>query len=164
MHQPASNPSRAKYRPSPGCGVNSLSDWIQYACCTDRNRAGSNSFTGAGYVHRENWKQWHKMCLDAKLCHDSEPYGQDGWYILAFTFTLLFFYNFIVLMGFLPREIHTAFPGESQLWQGHATQPTVHAGCFSVSISHQTLTWTTGSLPCTQMLRHVTAHGDVWTQ
>ena len=33
----------------------------------------------------------------------------------------------------------------------HATQPTVHAGCFSVSIIHQTLTWTTGSLTCAQM-------------
>ena len=27
---------------------------------------------------------------------------------------------------------------------GHTTQPIVHAGCFSVSIIHQTLTWTTG--------------------
>ena len=36
------------------------------------------------------------------------------------------------------------FPGESQL-----SQPPVHAGCFSVSIIHRTLTWTTGSLTCT---------------
>ena len=28
----------------------------------------------------------------------------------------------------------------------HSTQPQMHAGCFSVSIIHQTLTWTTGSL------------------
>ena len=44
-----------------------------------------------------------------------------------------------------------------------ATQPMVHAGCFSVSIIHQTLTWTTGFLTCTQMLMHAIAHGGVWT-
>ena len=33
-------------------------------------------------------------------------------------------------MGFLPREIRVAFPGESQLRQSRATQPTMHAGCF----------------------------------
>ena len=59
------------------------------------------------------------------------------------------FYNCIVQMGFLPWEIWVAFPGESHLQQRHATRPTVHAGCFSVSIIHQTLTWTTGSLTCT---------------
>ena len=32
-----------------------------------------------------------------------------------------------------------------------ATPPTVHAGCFSVSIIHQTLTWTAESLTCVQM-------------
>ena len=30
----------------------------------------------------------------------------------------------------------------------------VQAGCFSVSIIHRTLTWTAGSLTCTQMLMH----------
>ena len=66
-------------------------------------------------------------------------------------------------MGFLPWEIRVAFPGESQLWQSRATQPTVHAGCFSFSIIHQTPTWTTGSLTCAQMLMHVIAHGGVPT-
>ena len=42
------------------------------------------------------------------------------------------------------------FPGESQLRQGLATQPTVHAGYFSVPIIHRTLTLTTGSLTCAQ--------------
>ena len=45
----------------------------------------------------------------------------------------------------------------------HTTQPTVHAGCFNISIIHQTLTWTTGSLMCAQMLMHMVAHRDVWT-
>ena len=66
-------------------------------------------------------------------------------------------------MGFLSWEIWVAFPRESQLQQSHATQPMGHARCFSVSIIHQTLTWTTGSLTCTQMLMHVIAHVGVWT-
>ena len=72
---------------------------------------------------------------------------------LYFFFFLFFltFYNCIVPMGFLPWEIRVAFPGESQLQQSRATRPTVHAECFSVSLIHQTLTWTTRSLTCAQM-------------
>ena len=40
-------------------------------------------------------------------------------------------------MGFLPWEIRFVFPGESQLPQSRATQPMVHAGCFSVSTIQQ---------------------------
>ena len=36
-------------------------------------------------------------------------------------------------------------------------------GVVSVSIIHRTLTWTTGSLTCAQMLMHAIAHGDVRT-
>ena len=61
------------------------------------------------------------------------------------------FYNRIVPMGFLPREILVAFPGESPLRQIRTTQPRVRAGCFCVSIVHRTLTWTTGPLMCAQM-------------
>ena len=55
-------------------------------------------------------------------------------------------------------EIQIAFIGESQLRQSRATQLTVHAGSFSVSIIYRTLIWTTGSLTCAQMFMHVTAH------
>ena len=79
-----------------------------------------------------------------------------------FSFTLLF-YNCIVPMGFLPRETRAAFPEESELQQRCATQPMVHAGCFSVSIIHQTLTQTTGSLTCAKMLMHAIAHRGVGT-
>ena len=72
-------------------------------------------------------------------------------------------YNCIVRLGFLPWEIRVAFPGESQLRHSRATQPTVHAGCLSVSINHQTLTWTTGFLTCAHMLMHAVAHGGVRT-
>ena len=47
-------------------------------------------------------------------------------------------------MEFLPWEILVDFPGESQLQQSRATQSTVHAECFSVSIIHRTLTWNAG--------------------
>ena len=66
-------------------------------------------------------------------------------------------------MGFHPWKIRVAFPGESQLRQSSTTQPTVHAGCFSVSISHRTLTWTRESITCAPMLLRATAHGGVWT-
>ena len=45
-----------------------------------------------------------------------------------------FFCNYIFLFGFLPWEIWIAFLRESQLQQSHATQPTVYAGCFGVSM------------------------------
>ena len=48
--------------------------------------------------------------------------------------------------------LQLVFPRESQLQQSCTTQTMVHAGCFSVSIIHQTLAWTSGSLTCAQML------------
>ena len=54
-------------------------------------------------------------------------------------------------------------PGENQPRQSRAAQPTVHAGCFSVSKIHRTLTWTTGSLMCAQILMHAIAHRSVRT-
>ena len=66
-------------------------------------------------------------------------------------------------MGFLPWEIWVVSPEESQLQQSHATKPTVHAGCFSVSIIHRTLTWTIGSLTRAQMSMHAYAHRGVRT-
>ena len=35
----------------------------------------------------------------------------------------------------------------------------VHAGCFSAATIHRTLTRTTGSFPCSQMLMHAIAQG-----
>ena len=43
-------------------------------------------------------------------------------------------------MAFLQWENQVTCPGESRLRQSRATQPTVHAGRFSVSIIHGTLT------------------------
>ena len=72
---------------------------------------------------------------------------------------LLYFTTVLPQQDFFPTENSVAFPGESQLRQGRATQPTVHAGYFSVSIIHRTLTRTTGSLTCAQMLMHAIAQG-----
>ena len=71
---------------------------------------------------------------------------------------ITFFFTTIAPSGFPPWDIRFAFQGQSR-----ATQPAMHTGCFSVSIIHGTLTWTTGSLTCAQMLMHVTAHGGVRT-
>ena len=81
----------------------------------------------------------------------------------TFTFLLLTFDNCIVSTGFLPEATRVAFPGESHLRQSRATHPTVHAGYFSASMIHRTLTWTTGSLTCAQMLMRAIAHGGVRT-
>ena len=80
-----------------------------------------------------------------------------------------FFHNFFFFLqlyppiGISPMGNRVAFPGESQLRQSRATQPTVHAGRFGVSIVHRTLTWTTESLTCAQMLMHAVAHWGVKT-
>ena len=66
-------------------------------------------------------------------------------------------------MVFLPWDIRVAFLRENQLRQSRATQPRVHAGCFSVSIIHPTLTWTRGALTSAQMLMHAIAPEGVRT-
>ena len=46
-----------------------------------------------------------------------------------------------------------------------ATQHMVHAGCFSMSIIHQTLMWTTGPLTYAQMLMRADVHrGSIDTE
>ena len=73
--------------------------------------------------------------------------------------TINFCNNCIVPLGFLPLEIRVAFSEESQLRQSRATKAMVHTGCFSVSIIHRTLTRTTGSSTCAQLLMHAIVHG-----
>ena len=75
----------------------------------------------------------------------------------------IFFNNCIVSLGFLPWKIWVALPGESQLQQSLTTQPMVHARCFSVPIIHQTVTWTTECLTCSQMLMHTIVNVGVKT-
>ena len=74
-------------------------------------------------------------------------------------------YSCIVPVRLLPWKIRVALPGKSKPRQSRATryQPTVHAGCLSVSIIHQTLTRTTESVMCPHMLIHSITHGGVRT-
>ena len=85
------------------------------------------------------------------------------FFVFVFCVCFILFCNCVIPLGFLPWEIRVAFPGESQLQQSCTTQPTVHTGCFSVSIIHGTLTWTKGCLMFAQMLAQVLAHGGVRT-
>ena len=73
----------------------------------------------------------------------------------------LFFYNRISPFEYFPWEISVAFPGENKPRQSRAIQPRVHTGSFGVSIIHRTVTWTTESLTCAQMLMRGIAHGEV---
>ena len=92
------------------------------------------------------------------------PYTRILKYYTETTFlSFLKFLHCFILQLYCPIGIShmgnlVALPRESQLWQNHATQPTLHAASFSVSIIHQTLTWTKGSFTCTQMLMHPFAH------
>ena len=82
--------------------------------------------------------------------HKRQSHSFPGHIILLFWFFTFTVYNCIVPKGFLPLEIRLPSPGKA-CCNSHATQLTVHAGCFSVSTIHETLTWTPGSLLCTQM-------------
>ena len=63
--------------------------------------------------------------------------------------------NCIAPLGFLTWEIWVTLPGKIQQQQSYATQPMVNAGCFSFSIIHQTMTWTTGPITCAQIVMHI---------
>ena len=62
---------------------------------------------------------------------------------------------------FSQRKFGLLSPAGSQLRQSRAAQPTMHAGCFSVSLIHRTPTWSTGYLTCVQMLMRAIAHRGV---
>ena len=79
---------------------------------------------------------------------------------------ILFFIFFLQLycpIGISPMGNLGCFPSEKASCDSHATQPMVHAGCFSVSIIHQTLTWTTETSTSAQMLMHAVANVGVQT-
>ena len=73
---------------------------------------------------------------------------------------------FIVLshwIGISPMGNLGCFPGGKPAATVTLPNLFMNAGCFSILIVHQTLTWTTGSLMRTQLLLHVIVHGIVWT-
>ena len=80
--------------------------------------------------------------LQANLTVQSVPRGSGNLHPF-FKFLLLLFFYFLHLYcrnGIFSMGNSGCFPGESQLRQSQSTLPTVHAGCFSVSIVHRTLT------------------------
>ena len=81
----------------------------------------------------------------------------DMCMLITFFFTTVFSYS-----DFSHGKFQLFSPGKASC-DSHATQPMVHAGCFSVTLIHWTLTWTTGSLTCTKMLMHATALRGVHT-
>ena len=137
------------------------------------SRANDDGGTIAGPSHRNQrtgctvgsaWGRTTRTCHENSRArsqvHASQAGTQRNSGVGQFLYIIC---NCIVPMGFLPWEIRVAFPGESQQRQSRTTQPKVHAGCFSVSIIHRTLTWTTGSLTYAQLLMHAIAHEGVRT-
>ena len=53
--------------------------------------------------------------------------------------------------GISPMENSDCLPRGEPAAKSRATQPTVHVGCYSVSIFSQTLTWITATWTCAQM-------------
>ena len=104
-------------------------------------------------------KKWTLFCV-----HLSQYQFWGEWTFYFFIYLFIYFYFFLLpYNSILPLEIWAALSGESKLQLSHATQPIAHAGCVSVSLIHQTLTWTTWSLTCAHILMHATAHGVVQT-
>ena len=91
------------------------------------------------------------LCMTHDLWFVHNNY--DSWAVIL----LVFFHNCIIPLGFLLLSLGKAS------CDSPTAQPTVHAGCFSVSIIHQTLTWTPVCLTCAQTLMHAVARGCVWT-
>ena len=69
---------------------------------------------------------------------------EDFFFFFFWSCWVLFFHNFLQL--YCPNGIYLignlgCLPRGSQLRQSRATQPKVHAGCYSFSVIHRTLTW-----------------------
>ena len=110
--------------------------------------------------HHCLWSRLHPtfMMPLTSVCFYSDGGSGGGFYL----HTRIFFF-FFFLQLYCPSGISPVGNLESQLRQGCTTQPTVHAGCFSVSIIYWHLTWTTASFTCTQTLTHAIAHRGVQT-
>ena len=110
------------------------------------------------------WKRWlHPLHLLGPVLLEPRSNQQTNKTTMEANF--YFFFSLHILFttvlsqwDFSHGKFGLLSPGKAGC-DSHATQPTVHARCFSVSIIHQTLTWTTRSLMCAQILMHAVAHG-----
>ena len=85
---------------------------------------------------------------------------------LAFSKHTFFFFFFLTTVLSQWNFSHGIFGLPSlgkASYDSRSTQPAKHAGCFSVSIIHWTLTWTTGHLAGAQRKMHEIAHRGVRT-
>ena len=87
---------------------------------------------------------WLQISSATALSQSYHPFCLWNCYFLL--------YNLTVPLRFLPWEIQVTFPEESQLRQSCYPTCSACSFCvslvFSVSLIHQTLTWTTWSLMC----------------
>ena len=91
--------------------------------------------------------------------------------LFALVVNILFWFDFILFFttvlfhwDFSYGKFGLLFLGKASCDRVVLPKPTVHAECFSVSIIHRPLTWTAGSLTCTEMLMNAIAHRGVGTR
>ena len=87
-----------------------------------------------------------QLCVKTEL-GDLGLMDTEKFYFLKL---FLLFTNALSQWDFSHGKFRLPSPGNASC-DSRATQHMVHAGCFSVSIVHQTLTWTMGFLKCAQM-------------
>ena len=98
----------------------------------------------------ENREKWRKLVAKSSVV-PQWPLQLRDWRWWWWWWWWLFQWNFS------HGKFRLLFQGKA-ICDSHTTQPMVYAGCFSVSIIHQTLTWTTESLACAPMFMHVIVH------
>ena len=94
----------------------------------------------------------------AKLILHHQPSTVLHFDVFLFKFFFFFVTTVVSQWDFTHGKFRLPSPGKASC-DSCTTQPTVHSGCFSVPIIHRTLTWTTGSLTCAQMLMQAITHG-----
>ena len=108
-------------------------------------------------------KRWNLLQIEVdRDCRHGSGVSSSLLHILFFFFLSSFFQLYCPI-GISPIGNSDCFPMSNQPCHSQATQSREHAGCFSGSIIHRTLTRTTGSLTCLLMLMRAIAHGGVRT-
>ena len=109
---------------------------------------------------------WRKVCCKVVLTRLRVTYKHNGnsakfCRAMCRCCCSIFFFFTTVLShwDFSNGKIGLPSPGKASCNWAVLSTIMVHAKCFSVSIIHQTLTWTTGSLTHAQTLRHVICKG-----
>ena len=94
---------------------------------------------------------------------DSNDDGGDNTFLKTLKKKKKLFTTVMSQRNFFHGKFRSLCPGKASYNRAALPNLPVHAGCFSISIIHRTLTLTTGFLTCAQMLMHAFAHGGVRT-